>query len=57
VRQMPNDDNPNVVVQGSDAETLTLITCSGEWDPAVSEYNSRTVVQAVRVDADAGAGP
>ena len=55
VRQMPNDDNPNVVVQGTDAETLTLITCSGEWDPAVSEYNSRTVVQAVRVDA--GAGP
>lgn len=57
VRQMPNDDNPNVVVQGSDAETLTLITCSGEWDPAVSEYNSRTVVQAVRVDADSDAGP
>lgn len=48
VRQMPNDGNPETVVRGTDAETLTLITCGGEWDPAVSEYNSRTVVQAVR---------
>ena len=48
VRQMPNDNNPDTVVRGTGAEALTLITCGGEWDPAVSEYNSRTVVQAVR---------
>ncbi|MGI8486876.1 MAG: SpaA isopeptide-forming pilin-related protein [Thermomicrobiales bacterium] len=48
VRQMPNDGNPDTITRGTGAETLTLITCGGEWDPAASEYNSRTVVQAVR---------
>lgn len=49
VRQLPATDGPEEIVKGTDAETITLITCSGEWDPSVSEYDSRTVVQAVRV--------
>jgi LPXTG-site transpeptidase (sortase) family protein len=32
-------------------ETLTLITCGGEWDSEVSEYDERTIVKAVRIPA------
>lgn len=29
--------------------SITLITCGGDWNPAASEYNQRTVVRAVLV--------
>jgi len=51
--QPPSDD----VLASTGAESLTLITCGGEWDPSVSEYNERTVARAVRIaedSADAG---
>jgi hypothetical protein len=34
---------------------LTLITCGGEWDPAISQYRQRTVVRARLADSTAGA--
>jgi sortase (surface protein transpeptidase) len=34
-------------------EAVTLMTCSGEWNSEISEYDSRTVVRARRMD-DAG---
>jgi len=30
-------------------ETLTLITCGGDWDPSSQHYLHRTVVQATRI--------
>jgi hypothetical protein len=30
-------------------EAVTLMTCSGEWNSEISEYDSRTVVRARRV--------
>jgi sortase (surface protein transpeptidase) len=30
------------------ADAITLVTCDGEFNPATQEYNSRTVVRAVR---------
>ncbi len=51
VRQESNLDAPNPEVVGPTGEaTLTLITCGGEWDPSISEYNERTVVRAIQVD-------
>jgi LPXTG-site transpeptidase (sortase) family protein len=35
----------------SDQALLTLITCGGTWDPAISQYRERTVVRA-RLDGE-----
>ncbi len=35
----------------SDDPILTLITCGGEWDPAISQYKQRTVVRARLAEA------
>jgi hypothetical protein len=37
------------VTAESGDETLTLITCGGDWDPASQHYLHRTVVQATRI--------
>jgi sortase (surface protein transpeptidase) len=37
------------IVGDTGEETLTLITCGGEFDPATGEYNERWVVRANRV--------
>ena len=34
------------IVGDTDEETLTLITCGGDFDPATGEYNERWVVRA-----------
>lgn len=39
----------NEVVGPTDASSLTLITCGGDWNPATGEYDQRTVVRAVLV--------
>ena len=50
--QFPSDASPNElfasVDQSEGGETMVLITCGGEWDTSISEYNERTVVVAVR---------
>ena len=33
-------------------ELITLITCGGEFDTAIAEYNERTTVRAVREKAE-----
>lgn len=38
----------------SDDPILTLITCGGEWDPAISQYKQRTVVRARLADSIEG---
>jgi sortase (surface protein transpeptidase) len=43
--QPPRED----VLGPTEEESLTLITCGGEWDPSITEYDERTVVRAVRV--------
>ncbi len=58
--QFPSDASPNElfasVDQSAGGETMVLITCGGEWDASISEYNERTVVVATRVQAgDEGA--
>lgn len=35
------------VVGATERPSLTLITCGGDWNPAASEYDQRTVVRAV----------
>jgi LPXTG-site transpeptidase (sortase) family protein len=37
------------VTADTNAETLTLITCGGEWDGSTQHYLHRTVVQAERI--------
>ncbi|CAN0504650.1 unnamed protein product, partial [Phaeothamnion confervicola] len=49
VRSVPIAEGPAASVAPTDRETLTLMTCGGEWDSTISEYDSRTVVTAVRV--------
>ncbi len=53
--QFPSDASPNELFESVDqsagGETMVLITCGGEWDPSISEYNERTVVVATRVPA------
>lgn len=52
VRQESNLEPPLQEVLGmTDYEAVTLITCGGEWDNSISEYNERTVVRAVRMHA------
>gem|GEM_PF-1309007 len=51
VRQESNLAAPDPEVVGpTDEPSLTLITCGGEWDAAIAEYNARTVARAVQVD-------
>ena len=57
VRQESNLDPPTEEVLGmTDYEAVTLITCGGEWDNSISEYDERTVARARRV-VDSGATP
>jgi sortase (surface protein transpeptidase) len=60
VTQESNLEEPGVEVIGpTDEPTLTLITCGGEWNADIAEYDERTVVRAVQVDvqpADTAAG-
>jgi len=49
IAELPIDAGPADVVASTDTETLTLMTCGGDWDASISEYDHRTVVQAVRV--------
>ena len=54
VRQESNLEEPTDDAIGqTDYEAVTLITCGGEWDSSISEYNERTVARAKRTD-DAG---
>ena len=41
----------NDIVGDTGEETLTLITCGGEFDPATGEYNQRWVVRANLISA------
>jgi hypothetical protein len=51
VRQESNLEPPDAEVIGpTDEPSLTLITCGGEWDPSISEYDERTVARAVQVE-------
>lgn len=53
VRQESNLDPPRQEVLGmTDHEAVTLITCGGEWDNTISEYNERTVARAVRASGN-----
>ncbi len=58
VRQESNLEPPREDVLGMTAvESITLMTCSGEWNNTINEYDQRTVVRAERVlDEDDGAG-
>jgi sortase (surface protein transpeptidase) len=51
VRQESNLEPPAAEVIGpTDEPSLTLITCGGEWNADISEYDERTVARAVQVD-------
>jgi sortase (surface protein transpeptidase) len=51
VRQESNLAPPELEVVGpTDEPSLTLITCGGEWNSSISEYDERTVVQAVQIE-------
>ncbi|HEY7269666.1 MAG TPA: class F sortase [Dehalococcoidia bacterium] len=39
----------NDLLSGHGQESLTIVTCSGDFNPATHEYNSRLVVTALRV--------
>ena len=41
----------NDIVGDTGVETLTMITCGGEFDPATGEYNERWVVRANLISA------
>lgn len=54
VRQESNLDPPAEEVLGmTDYEAVTLMTCGGQWDSSISEYDERTVARAARI-ADEG---
>jgi LPXTG-site transpeptidase (sortase) family protein len=55
VQSVPIADGPAAWVAPTDKETITLMTCGGEWDSSISEYDSRTVVTAVRVPGQGAA--
>jgi hypothetical protein len=58
VRQESNLEPPAVDVIGPTEEpTLTLITCGGEWNADIAEYDERTVARAVQVDVIAAVEP
>ena len=50
VRQESNLEPPREEVLGmTDYEAVTMMTCSGEWNSEISEYDARTVVRARRI--------
>jgi LPXTG-site transpeptidase (sortase) family protein len=50
VRQESNLEPPTEEVLGMTAyEAVTLMTCGGQWDSTISEYDERTVARAKRV--------
>ena len=50
VRQESNLEPPKEEVLGMTGyEAVTMMTCSGEWNAEISEYDARTVVRARRV--------
>lgn len=50
VRQESNLEPPREEVLGmTNYEAVTLMTCSGEWNSEISEYDARTVARAKRV--------
>jgi LPXTG-site transpeptidase (sortase) family protein len=50
VELLPADaDSLEAVTAETGGESLTLITCGGDWDPASQHYLHRTVVQATRI--------
>jgi sortase (surface protein transpeptidase) len=52
----PSDEEPPEEALGHTSnQSLTLITCGGEWNIDMAEYDHRTVVRAVR-DTEASAG-
>jgi len=54
VRQESNLEPPAEEVLGmTNYEAVTLMTCGGQWDSSISEYDERTVARAKRV-ADEG---
>jgi LPXTG-site transpeptidase (sortase) family protein len=56
VRQESNLEPPAEEVLGmTDHPAVTLITCSGEWNNAISEYDARTVVRASQTTEAAAA--
>jgi sortase (surface protein transpeptidase) len=49
VENQPGQDDPEPEVLGlTEDEAITLITCGGEWDTTIAEYNERTTVRAIR---------
>jgi LPXTG-site transpeptidase (sortase) family protein len=50
VKQVPEDSDWGAVFRSEQPEgdSITLITCTGEFDPATQEYSDRTVVRARR---------
>ncbi len=51
VRQESNFLPPAADVIGpTDVPSLTLITCGGEWNASISEYDERTVARAIQVE-------
>jgi LPXTG-site transpeptidase (sortase) family protein len=50
VKQLPEDADWGAVFRSEQPEgdAITLITCTGEFDPATQEYSDRTVVRARR---------
>jgi LPXTG-site transpeptidase (sortase) family protein len=49
VELVPVDSDVSEEVGPGDGETLTLITCGGEWDASSSQYDARTIVHAKRI--------
>lgn len=50
VRQESNLEPPREEVLGmTDYEAVTMMTCSGQWNSEISEYDARTVARARRI--------
>lgn len=50
VRQESNLEPPREEVLGmTDYEAITMMTCSGQWNSEISEYDERTVARAQRI--------
>jgi LPXTG-site transpeptidase (sortase) family protein len=45
-----NAETLETVAAQTGEQTLTLITCGGQWDPGIQSYLHRTVVKAVQID-------
>ena len=56
VENQPGQEEPDAEVLGvTEEESITLITCGGEWDTTIAEYNERTTVRAVRQEEEVAA--